>query len=880
MQLVLAHTNTDFDSLASQYAVSKLYPDTRIVSGRSLTSNIRDFFALYRDMLPLVEMPYVDAAAIKHVFIVDCQQADRLEHGARQLIEQKRCTYTIFDHHEVDPSGLLPGAREDSIVRPAGACTTLLVEKMRQAGTKLSDFEATLLAIGIYEDSGCLTYGGTTPADAESIAYLLEQGVDLAQVSSFINPKLDQNQTQLFQTLVNNAEQITVSGAKIVVSSANCEHYIEGLATLTRRLVELVAGDAAITVVHMRDRVHVVARSDTRAVNVRDLARAFGGGGHPGAASAVVKNRSVASVVSEVIELLKEKTKPEPTAQQIMRTPVRSISEEVTMEEAARLMLRYDEDGLIVTAGDEIVGVVSKRDIDKALHHKLGHAPVKGFMSRPVTTVLPDSGLRSIQEVMVSEDIGRLPVVDDRGKLKGIVTRREVLRTLFGGNEENGCDENIIGEKRRVHLKQRLQMLDPATDWLFHQLGSTAQRLGMAAYAVGGCVRDLILGHANFDLDFVIEGNAIRVAKELEQLYPGRFEIRDTYDRFQTATLSYFAQNKRLVDLATARIEFYEHPAALPTVEASRLEQDLLRRDFTINALAICLNPDEYGDVIDFFHGIEDTEHRVIRVLHKLSFFEDPTRIIRAARFAARLGFELEPATRRQAERAINESVFDNLGGFRLKEELRLILESSHRLAALGLLNDLGGGLRYLASDLIFDDRVRSAMRRAERLLNRNPLKDSWIVFLGTMLAPLERPALEAVMERLNLANDERHWIRSGLLLLEQLVVTSIGSSPPRSEIYAVLHGHSDQALAIAASVATPGSSTRRWIKLYLDELRDVRIFLSGNDLIKIGFEQGPQIKAALDKVKEAKLDGRVRTPAQELEFIRKHYPGSQSRSE
>jgi tRNA nucleotidyltransferase (CCA-adding enzyme) len=344
------------------------------------------------------------------------------------------------------------------------------------------------------------------------------------------------------------------------------------------------------------------------------------------------------------------------------------------------------------------------------------------------------------------------------------------------------------------------------------------------------------------------------------------------HERFQTATLVFHADTKREVDLSTARIEFYEKPAALPTVEPSVLEQDLYRRDFTINSLALCLNPDCYGQLIDFFDGIGDLESKVIRILHPFSFVEDPTRIIRAVRFATRLGFHLEEETRRQAERAAALGVFDNLGGFRLKEELKLVLESPQRTDALNALESLGGGLRYLDNRLHYDGSIKVSMRRASRLLARNPLRQAWIVCLGVLLSALSKDDLSAVMDRLVLTNVERNWISDGLCLLQQMSASPDPDNLTPQDVYKLLHGHSDQSLALAASLAQPGSRVRRWIKLYLDKLRLVQVFLSGHDLLKAGFPEGPEIGNALERLKEAKLSGRVKTAAQELAFIKENY--------
>ena len=881
MEIAVAHNNTDFDSLASQFAITKLYAGARMAPSSALGPEIKEFLALYRDQLPIVDMAYVDLDKITHVYVVDCQHLERLEKVVRDRIENNVWSYTVFDHHVLDESGLIRGARDDSEIQRIGACTSLLVDKIRHRGIELQPMEATLLLIGIYEDTGCMTYSGTTQKDAECVAYLLSHGADLNQVNSFINPKLSAEQTELFQVLVKSARAVTISGAQVTLASATCDRYVEGLASLTRRVMEVSSSDAALTAVWMRDRVHLVGRSDSSKINVRTVCRQFGGDGHVGAASAVVKKvqpGDLDKLLLRVEHVLRADAAPEPTAADIMSSPVRTIKPEVTMDEASRIMLRYGGDGLVVTAGDgSLVGVVSKRDVDKAAHHKLGHAPVRGFMSSPVISAKFNAPLSELQKTMVKNDIGRVPILNDAGELIGIVSRKDILRTVFGADAA-ADSYKVDARHRRFDFSDRLKQLDEHTLWLFEAVGQAAKESGMAAYAVGGCVRDLYMNRPNFDLDFVIEGAAPELAHALERAHSGRLRVVAEHERFRTATLVFQADAPREVDLSTARTEFYEFPAALPTVEPSHLEHDLYRRDFTINSLALSINEGEFGDVIDFFDGIADINDKLIRILHSFSFIEDPTRIIRAVRFASRFGFKLEAKTRRQAERAIEMGVFENLGGFRLKEELKIILESPHRLKALELLRDLGGGLRYLASDLTFDETLPQVFRRAHHILQRNRLDSGWIVYLALLLAPLRgnAEALAGVMDRLVLSNHERDWISDGLRLSNELPGTAGGGDTgwlPRSVIYKTLHGHAQQSLAIAASLCALGTPARRWIKLYLDELREVKPALTGHDLLRIGLPQGPLIKEALQKLHVARLDGEVKTDAEELELLKRSYP-------
>jgi tRNA nucleotidyltransferase (CCA-adding enzyme) len=414
----------------------------------------------------------------------------------------------------------------------------------------------------------------------------------------------------------------------------------------------------------------------------------------------------------------------------------------------------------------------------------------------------------------------------------------------------------------------------------------------MSAYAVGGFVRDLLLDVPNFDLDYVIEGSAQKLAERLLELYPNRLTLAATHDRFQTATLVYRSasaavadagaakdiavkditvndissqpQVEREVDLSTARTEFYEFPAALPEVEASKLEQDLLRRDFTINALAVCVNPERFGDLTDHFNGLQDLERKIVRILHPFSFIEDPTRMVRAARFAGRLGFHLDAKTKEQARRASQMRIFDDLGGVRIKAELKMILESPQRLRALNLLAEQSGNLCYLDSHLEYGDGVRKTIRRAERLLGRYTVDEPWVVYLGALLSELPPERVPGVLERLMLTNHQKEVIESGLEL-HRFMPSSIGEMK-RSELYEMLHGRAREALAIAAAASEVGTDLRRSIKLYLEELADTKLDITGADLIASGFKPGPKIGEALKHVLAERLDGQVRGREQELQ--------------
>jgi tRNA nucleotidyltransferase (CCA-adding enzyme) len=450
----------------------------------------------------------------------------------------------------------------------------------------------------------------------------------------------------------------------------------------------------------------------------------------------------------------------------------------------------------------------------------------------------------------------------------------ELINDLVGS-------EPIALELPSRNCQADIAAIDPETLEICRVIGQAADGLGMKVYAVGGFVRDLILGQNNLDLDFVVEGSAIDLGKKLNEDLPAKFEVVINHERFYTAKLAFHGRCRREIDLSTARTEFYEYPASLPTVEPSKLEQDMFRRDFTINTLAICLNSGEFGELIDLFGGLKDLREKKIRILHPLSFVEDPTRLARAARFAARFGFKLADSTLEQARKAVSMSIFDDLGGARMKNELKNILQSPHRLEALNILASLNPKLCYLDAHLDYTARLRTRLRLAQRLLHRYKVEEDWIVYLGVLLSALPTQRLAPVLDRLHLANSQKDIISGGLAISAsspELFESSDrsrlsnreASQPKRSEIYAVLAGKALDSIIIAASIAPPGAPMRRLVKTYLGELEGTKIELTGADLLALGVEQGPKVGEILRLIFAAKLDGQVLTKDDEIDLARR----------
>jgi tRNA nucleotidyltransferase (CCA-adding enzyme) len=564
----------------------------------------------------------------------------------------------------------------------------------------------------------------------------------------------------------------------------------------------------------------------------------------------------------------------------------------------------------------ELVGIISRRDLDIALHHGFSHAPVKGYMTVNMKTITPDTTLPQIESLMVTYDIGRLPVLE-HGQLVGFVTRTDVLRELHqqreGEQGSRGAGEQGsrgADNLKRPTLEELHSRLAPQLWQLLTKASLEAEKRGWHLYLVGGAVRDLLLAEEATgtllikDIDLVVDGfhrsadvgAGVELAKALQQIYPSaRLEI---HGAFQTAALLWHKDpelDSLWVDIATARTEFYPYPAANPEVEASSIRQDLYRRDFTINAMALRLTPPRAGELLDFFGGLVDLQAKQIRVLHANSFIEDPTRIYRGVRFAVRLGFQLEAQTEEYIRYAIDSGVYDRTTRensktpalqTRLKAELKHILEAAYWKPALQLLADLGA-LQCIHPTLKLDEELLRQLRLLERCLRRFDSQQTlihWQMRLEALIAHLAPEYRARVARNLQLPDD-------GIARLENIAqakdrVNKMTSAPfveahrgggvasekiRPSQVVQLLRQY-DVPMLILIAVQSP-RVIRRKIWQYLTIWRNVQPILNGNDLQQIGYKPGPQYRQMLDDLLAATLDKVICNKTQAEEFLTKHYP-------
>lgn len=852
MIVILAHRQMDFDALASMVAAQKLYDESvMVVEGKS-NPYVQDFIALAKDRLPFKRLQDIDWARVKKIVLVDTHDLHRAV-GLKDNSILEKTPIEVFDHHPYDGS-IKPGMAIESL----GACTTLLVEKLMDLGIPLSSFEATLFALGIYDDTGSLLFESTTVRDVKAVAFLLKAGANLGVVAEYLRKPLTVEQKELLQQLLDRGETELFEGSPVFISSAISKEYVGGLALLAHRVGEMEGAETLFLVVQMENRVYLIGRSRGRGLAVNQIAQAFGGAGHNRAASATLKNASLDDIIKRLKTEVKNRSQRPQAIKDIMSYPVKTVHPETKLTEVQQILLKYGHTGVPVEQDKKLVGIISRRDVDKALKHGLEHAPVKGFMTKDVITVEARASWEEVQHLMVHYDIGRLPVLEE-GQIVGIVSRSDILRLVHGSAVPTEVElMRDRSQAMREDILQLLHDLPKEINKLLSSVQRVADKLGYSVYIVGGFVRDLLLKVPTQDLDFVVEGDGHAFAKALfKSLDEGQLVL---HEQFGTARIE-FPDGSHL-DVAKSRWEYYAFPGALPQVEESRLRDDMFRRDFTINAMAIAINSTRYGELIDYYGGLRDLKQGEIRFLHNLSFIEDPTRILRAVRFAGRYDFKIANETREGAFTALRTEILHKLSTERFTEELMLLLREKNFGKMGEILLEFGVLREWFKRDLPWDF-VHSSLNADE------DSEKKWLIILRKM----NQFQIELVLSRLRLTKELRWTTMTYAKLSAQLSSVNFYSETASGEdkfSLAILDNYFFGVSSLFLDVLMLNEEFKRPIEVYRKALEQMQMTLNGTDLIEMGVKEGPEVGRILKEIRKAWLEGRIHTSVEEREYAKR----------
>lgn len=857
MEIILTHNNADFDAAAGLLAAHKLYPQALPVLPARLNRNVAEFLTLYQNGLTFTRWEDFKPRKVKRLFVVDTQRVPSVR-GLKSSIPTH-----IIDHHPIkDP---LP-QNYTIVCELVGAVTTLLVEQIQQRDIALNSLEATLLALGIYEDTGSLSYKTTTPRDIRAAAWLLEQHAVLDTVRRHLTPPLTDEQQMLFEYLLKNAQVRLIEGHNITIAGTRLEKNVSEISSVVHRMRDLLDTSALFVVVQTPTHINLVCRAIDEAVDVGEIARLFGGGGHNRAAAATIYGSALEDVIEQLWGCLVERVKPLTRVVDLMSYGLQTVTPDQPISAIIQQMRRVGHEGYPVVENGRIIGLLTRREADRAVEHDLGHLTVREIMRVGEITLSPDDSVARLEQRMVESGWGQIPVQNSAGKLIGIVTRTDLIKHWARTHPPQTPQPKLIEQTHITHV------LGQSVTHLILQIAEFAQNKGINLYMVGGAVRDLLLYRHNLDLDFVTESDAIAFADALHAQFGGRVSnhrpfgtAKWTLDEKAAKALGVnFASLPDHIDFATSRNEFYEHPTALPTVYSGSIKLDLQRRDFTINTLAIQLSP-TMGRILDFYGGLSDLERHLIRALHSLSFVDDPTRILRALRFAQRLGFTVEPRTNQLIEHAL--PMLRRITGERLRNELGLLLrEPNPEVALLALQARAIPQAIHPAFTIqpdigVYFDKFRTQYPQWEPF---TPV-DSEVLYWCAIICALPLDAASAVIDRLMFGKTLGEALRATARIINDDLLKNPAARP--SQIALRLQKIPHLALRCAWTMSDD-PLTKNYIYRYYTEWQHVQPVTNGDTLQQMGLKPGPYFKVILAQLRAARLDGKIKTDADEQQRL------------
>jgi tRNA nucleotidyltransferase (CCA-adding enzyme) len=833
-QVIATHGNTDFDAFGAMLAARLLYPEA-VVAVATLNRNVRDFYRLHADELGAVtEIGRLELDAIRRLIIVEVTSASRLGDLEPVALDPEVETI-LFDHHAEHE---LPEwvSAETAVLSGDGALTTTLVGIVAERELAPTPLEATAFALGIHEDTGSLTYATTTQRDVDALSWCLRHGARQDLVNEYLHAPLAPVERGLLQHLLGALEPVAGGGDEILLAAVPWPEYVDGVSNLAHKIVDLTDARALVLLVEMDGRVFAVVRSRTERVDAAAIASVLGGGGHAQAASAISRE-SLATARERVLDALRDAGDAAPIARELMSTPARTVQPDSTVRDAMRLCQRHGQSGVFVVDGGQLVGGISREDLDKAVGHGLSHAPVRAIMRSRVATVGADATLSELRALVTAADDGRVAVVED-DELVGVVSRADLLRTLDGTAPARPEEEASIADVLRA--SPRLLRIAAAVT----RLGAG----GEGVYLVGGTVRDLLLGEASFDVDIAVEGDAIGFAYALADALGGR---ATPHHRFGTAIVSYGDDER--IDVVTTRTEFYDAPGALPTVERAGLREDLFRRDFTINAMAASLGADDLGRLVDPHGGRDDLDARVLRVLHNLSFIDDPTRIFRGVRYEARHGFRFEEHSARLLRGCIEMGLVGDLSSSRLRDELTALLEDPGASDGIRRLGELGAD-RAIHPHLRGDDEAAALFSRARQLRDELGVDvPTWRIGIAALARELTSEEAYDWLDRLTVRRRDAERIVGAVTVAPRIVERLRAEALDPAQVVALADPFAPDAPLFALAL-----EDRAELRDYFERLRNVRLEIGGADLIELGLPESPQIGEILGEIRKRKLNGEL----------------------
>lgn len=839
MQVVLMQEGSDLDALSSAYGLTILYPNVKIVFPNSLSSSALKAIEIFKHLLEgkIILKNQLEWKKVKKVYLTDSQNIPKNFDGK----------IVVYDHHK---KVIEKGKNILLNIENTGSVTTIIVEILRKRRKKLNQDKATLLSLGIYEDTGSFKYSSTTERDIKALEFLMEYSIDFEKVRKILEEKFDIEDVNVMLELTKNFQKMMFDGLNVGITHYNGK-YSKDISRILKYIQDLESCDAYFAVIGHKNKISIIGRSKSNKIDVADILSIFEGGGHPFAASAKVKGFDI----FEVLEILKFTiSENRVMIKDITQKEVLVIYPDSTPSDIQKLP---SSPMYVVTQPDgKYLGILKFKVYKDLIKHGLKDEKIENFIE-DVITLSYDKYLFEIIKILKNTDQDIFPVLN-RGFLVGVVTRKNIIKTLFKGDipfkiEVKPKERNVLTLLNKSLSKDIIQKLI--------LIGEISQNKGFRAFLVGGIVRDMLLKRKNLDIDILVEGDATEIIREFGNLKGYSYFY---YPEFLTGYVK--TDDGLKIDFASSRREIYDYPGAYPRIEIASAKEDLLRRDFTINTLLIEITKDNFGILIDYFGAVADIKEKRIRVLHPVSFIEDPIRILRALRFSGRFDFKLEKTTEKLLKTAVDRDLLYFAPPGRVKLELELIFHEENLFSILKLMERYRILYYIFEMDSLDQDILRNIQKTKDiiSLFKEFFNTDLNKTFIYSIILVSKKPPETGykILKNYHFEREAKYLDRIHHYVYE------LNSDPEDIHPFLNLTKEIDEVVA-SVIILLKDSVSSKMIDIY----RKVRNpIIKGEDLINLGFEPSPDFKKILSDVNLRFIKGEFKNKENCIKYIKDRY--------
>lgn len=842
MQVVILEEGADLDAFSSAYGLTLLHPNTYIIFPNSLEYKVRKAINIFQDKLKGKILKKEDLDKIEKIFLVDTQYIPYIE---------KEIPIEIFDHH---PKKANIKKKNIKIhLFKSGSISTVIVEKIKRAKIKIDIDDATILSLGIYEDTGGFKFRGTKSRDIKAFSYLFKIGIDLVKLNQIVSDNFDIEDLEILKEIIKNVEPLPIERKNILISTIY-KKYSKDVAWLLKYAKPFEDADAYFLVVNQKSKKVIIGRSKDESINVGKILSEFDGGGHPFAASAVVIGFDYQEIKNFLIYFLSKKQK---SILDFLKKDLPTVESTTKLKEVKNILGRYKY--AIVVENGKYVGVLSDKIVNNATKHGLSDEKAITFAEEFITISINTNFIQFLKVIsQYSNDF--FPVVE-KGYYKGVIYKKDFINAISEISEDKPLFQPL-SKPKLLNYSNRLKKFFPENIfYTLREIGEYAENLGYKAYIIGGVVRDIVMGKQNLDIDIIVEGSALDLIKKYGKEKNLNFHV---YPEFMTGNI--IIDNTLKLDFATARREEYDSPGCYPKVEKANLFEDLYRRDFTINTLAIDITKSNFGKLIDYFNGLVDIKEKRIRILHTLSFIEDPIRILRALRFAGRFGFKIEKKTEELLKHAVEKDILSFAPTGRINLELNLTF-NEEKVFDIILLMDKYKILYKLFPRFTIDQMKEKLLIKLhdnfflfEKLLNTEFPKTSNYLYILLYQFPIE--VAYNYLKKYHFEKEAKYLNDFSTYLQE------IQQTDNKYRIYKILKSFNKDFLPALMSL-----TDEEKFKIVLDIFeKEKNPIIKGEDLINLGLKPSKIFKEILEDVFVKYLESSLKNKEDAISYIKRKY--------